>query len=109
MSWTEEQVDELIKNVRRDFALERMKPAFWLKLQNRGISIRLAEKVISKKSYIIEYDHEGPRIGFFDPRNYIFVAWKSNYPTSLKSCFIADGGLDYLKRQYDCQFILVPR
>lgn len=109
MSWTEEQVDELISNVQRDFALGRTKPVFWLKVQNRGISLHLAEKVISKKSYIIEYDHEGPRIGFLNPSNHIFVAWKPNYPTSLKSCFIADGGLDYLKRQYDCKFIWLPR
>jgi hypothetical protein len=109
MPWTEAQVDELINNVRRDFALARAKPAFWLKLQNRGIPLHLAEKVISKKSYIIKYNHEGPRIGFFDPSNHIFVAWKSSYPTSLKSCFIANGGLNYLKRQYDCKFIWAPR
>jgi hypothetical protein len=58
MAWTEEQIDELIANVRRDFVLERAKPEFWLKLQNRGISRR----------------------------------------PELKTCFVADGGLDYLKR-----------
>jgi hypothetical protein len=108
MPWTEEQINELIQNVRRDFALEKTKPAFWLKLQNRGISRHLAENVINKKSYIVEYDHHGPTIGFLDSRNRVFVAWKSDYPTGLKTCFIADGGLDYLKRQYDFKLIWTP-
>lgn len=109
MPWTEAQVDELINNVRRNFALERMKPEFWLKLQNRGISLRRAEKVISKKSSIVEYDHHGRTIGFLDPIDYVFVAWKPDYPTGVKTCFVADGGLDYLKRQYDFQFIWISK
>jgi hypothetical protein len=60
MAWTEEQVNELIQNVRRDFTLERAKPEFGLKLQSRDISRHLAESVINKKSYIVEYDHLGP-------------------------------------------------
>ncbi len=108
MAWTEEQIDELIANVRRDFALERAKPEFWLKLHNRGISRHLAENVINKKSYIVGYDHLGSTIGFLNPQNNVFVAWKSDYPTELKTCFIADGGLDYLKRQYDFEIIWIP-
>jgi len=109
MSWAEAQVDELIENVRRDFALERANQKFWAKVRARGISLKLAEKVISKKSYIIDYDHNGRMIGFFDSRNYFFVAWKPDYPSEIKTCFIADGGLDYLKRQHDVQFICIPR
>jgi len=109
MPWIEAQVDELIENVRRDFALERANQKLWAKLESRGISLKLAEKVISKKSYIIEYDHNERMIGFFDSRNYLFVAWKPDYPSEIKSCFIAYGGLDYLKRQYDVQFIWIPR
>jgi hypothetical protein len=109
MPWTEAQVDELINNVRRDFALERMKSEVWQKLRNRGISLRVAEKAISKKSYIVEYEHHGPRIGFLDPKNLVFVVWKSDYPSELKTCFIAEGGVDYLKRQYDFQFIWIPK
>jgi hypothetical protein len=76
MPWTEVQIDELIINVRRDFTLERMKAEFWLKLQNRGISLRRAEKVVSKRSCIVEYDHHGRTIGFLDSKDYVFVAWK---------------------------------
>lgn len=108
MPWTEAQVDELIENVRRDFALERVNQKFWAKVKARGISLKLAEKVISKKSYIIDYDHNGRMIGFFDSRNYLFVAWKPDYPSEIKTCFIAEGGLDYLKRQYEVQFIWIP-
>ena len=108
MAWMEGQIDELIANVRRDFMLERTKPEFWLKLQNRGISRHLAESIINKKSYIVEYDHFGATIGFLHPGNHVFVAWKSDYPTGLKTCFIADGGLDYLKRQYDFKIIWIP-
>jgi len=109
MPWTEEQIDELIENVRRDFALERVNQKLWAKGKARRISLKLAEKAISKKSYIVEYDHNGRMIGFLDPRNYLFVAWKPDYPSEIKTCFIADGGLDYLKRQYDVQFIWIPR
>ncbi len=109
MPWTEAQVDELIANVRRDFVLEKAKSAFWLKLHSRGISPHLAERAISKKSYIIQYEHGGLRIGFFDPTSCVFVGWRSEYPSELKTCFIAEGGLNYLKRQYDWQFIWRPR
>jgi hypothetical protein len=107
--WTEAQVDELIASVQRDFALKRAKPEFWLKLHSRGISSDLAEKAMSKKSYIIQYEHGGLRIGFFDPTSKVFVGWRPEYPTELKTCFLADGGLSYLKRQYDWQFIWTPR
>ena len=53
MLWTEAEIDELINSVQRDLALGRTKPEFWLKLENHGVSRHLAEKVISKKSYII--------------------------------------------------------
>lgn len=109
MPWTEEQVDELIQHVQGDFALARAKPEFWLKLQNRGISHQRAEGIINKKSYIVEYDHLGSTIGFFDPRRRIFVAWKSDFPTRLKTCFVANGGLAYLKRQYDFKLIWTPK
>ncbi len=106
---TEAEIDELITNVQRDFALERTRPEFSSKLQIHGVSRRLAEKVISKRSYIIEYDHYGPTIGFFDPRNNVFCAWKSDYPTKVKTCFIPDRGLDYLKSLYHVQVIWRPR
>ena len=109
MPWPEAQIDELIDNVRRDFALGRVNPKFWVKLKSRGISLKRAEKVVSKNSYIIEYDHNGRTIGFFDSKNDLFVAWKPNYPSEIKTCFIAEGGLGYLKRQHIVHFIWTPR
>lgn len=109
MAWTEAEVDELIEQVRSDFALERLKPEVWVKLQNRGIALRRAAKIIHKKSYIVEYDHGGRTVGFFDPATRLFVAWTPDFPTAIKTCFIANGGLAYLKRQYDFRIIWEPR
>lgn len=109
MPWTEAQIDELINNARRDFALGRMSQRLRLKLKARGISLKHAEKVVSKNNHIIEYDHNGRTIGFFDSRTYLFVAWKPDYPSEIKTCFIAEGGLDYLKRQHIVHFIWIPR
>lgn len=89
MAWTEAEVDELIERVRRDFALERLKPEVWTKLHNRGIALYQAEKIVHKKSYIVEYDHGGSTIGFFDQVTRLFVAWTPQYPTAIKTCFIA--------------------
>jgi hypothetical protein len=108
MPWPEAQIDELIANVRRDFALQRITPEFEFKLQTRGIPLRVAERVVSKKSYIAAFDHHGPAIGFLDPRSLVFVAWKADYPTEVKTCFVADDGLDYVKRQNEFQLIWKP-
>lgn len=109
MPWTEAEIDKLVTNVQRDFTLGIVKSEFWLKLQDHGVPRHLAEKAISKKSYIIEYDHHGPTIGFLDPKSKVFCAWKSDYPTQVKTCFVASRGLDYLKRQYEVRIIWIPR
>ena len=108
MPWPEEQIDALIDDALRDLALGRMKPEFWLKLHERGISLHQAARVISKTSYIVQYDHHGQRIGFLDPKTRVFVAWKPDYPTEVKTCFVAEGSLGYLKRQYDFLLIWSP-
>lgn len=109
MAWTEADVDELIKQVRRDFALERLKPEVWAKFRARGIALYQAEKIIHKRSYIVEYDHGGSTIGFFDQATCLFVAWTPQYPTAVKTCFVAKGGLAYLRRQYGFRIIWKPR
>lgn len=77
MAWTEAQVDELIANVRRDFALGRLHSRFAQKFREHGVPIQDAEKAIGKHSYIEQYQSEkGEAIGFLNPRNNIFVAIK---------------------------------
>ena len=61
MSWTEAQVDELINNVRRDFALRRLHRLFAQKLREHGVTIQDAEKAIGKHSYIGQYESEKGR------------------------------------------------
>jgi len=110
MPWTEAQVDELINNVRRDFALERLNRFFWLKLREHGVTLRDAERAIGKHSYVGQYVKKEMTIGFLNPRNNVFVAWNPNtYPTYVRTCFIADGGLDYLLRQPEIELIWSPK
>ncbi len=110
MSWTEAQVDELIENVRRDFALGRVNRIWELKLREHGVNLRDAERAISKQSYIGRYENTGLTIGFLNPRNNVFVAWNPNTLHSyVKTCFIADGGLDYLLRQDEIDLIWSPK
>lgn len=110
MPWTEAQVDELIANIRRDFALERFFLNFHDKLRDHGVTIRDAEKAIGKHSYIGQYENEGRTIGFLNPRNNIFVAWSiDDYPTFVKTCFIAKPGFRYLLRQPEFELIWSPK
>ncbi len=110
MLWTEAQVDELIANIRRDFALERFLPDFHNKLRDHGVTIKDAEKAIDKHSYIGQYEKDGVTIGFLNPRNNIFVAWKADdYPSRVKTCFIVKDGLGYLLRQPDVELIWTPK
>lgn len=110
MAWTEAQIDELIANVRRDFALERFFTHFHYKLLEHGVTIQDAEKTIGKHSYIGQYEKEGMTVGFLNPRSNIFVAWKSDdYPSRVKTCFIAKDGLDYLLRQPEVKLIWTPK
>jgi hypothetical protein len=110
MPWTEAQVDELINNVRRDFALDRFFPNFHDKLRDHGVTIKDAEKTIRKHSYIGQYENEGRTIGFLNPRNNIFVAWSiDDYPTFIKTCFIAKSGFRYLLRQPEFELIWAPK
>jgi len=110
MPWTEAQVDELIANVRRDFALDRFFLHFHDKLHEHGVTIQDAEKTIGKRSYIGQYEKDGVTMGFLNPRNNIFVAWKSDdCPSRVKTCFIAKDGLGYLLRQPDVELIWPPK
>lgn len=110
MPWTEAQVDELIENVRRDFALGRLHSLFHMKLRRHGVTMRDAESAIGKHSFIGQYENEGRTIGFLNPRNNVFVAWSPDtYPTYVKTCFIASAGFDYLLRQAEIELIWSPR
>jgi hypothetical protein len=110
MPWTEAQVDELIANVRRDFALERFFLDFHDKLREHDVTIQDAQRAIGKHSYIGQYEKDGKTIGFLNPHNNIFVAWISeSYPTRVKTCFIAKDGLGYLLRQPSIELIWSPK
>lgn len=111
MLWTEAQVDELIKNVRRDFALGRLHRRFAQKFREHGVTVQDAEKAIGKHSYIGEYESDkGKAIGFLNPHNNIFVAWRSDiYPAYIKTCFVAHDGVDYLFRQEGFELIWSPK
>jgi len=110
MPWTEAQVDELINNVRRDFALGRLHPFFRQKLLEHGVILQDAENTIGKHSYIGQYERSGKTIGFLNPRNNVFVAWTQNaYPSYVKTCFIAKDGLGYLRRQPEIELIWSPK
>jgi hypothetical protein len=108
MPWTEEQVDELIKQVRRDFALKTVTDNFEEKLLIHGVTQKQAEAAIGKHSYIGRYNKVGPTIGFWDKRRHIFVAWKSEYQTRVKTCFIVQNGLAYFRRQDDFELLWSP-
>ncbi len=109
MSWTEAQIDELIDNVKRDFALGRFHHLLHLKLQRHGVTMKEAEKTISKHSYVGQYETEGRTIAFLNPRNNVFVAWSPDtYPTYVKTGFIANAGLNYLLRQAKIELIWSP-
>ncbi|NUM75999.1 hypothetical protein HUU40_16675 [candidate division KSB1 bacterium] len=110
MAWTEAEVDDLIEQVQRDFALGRFFPRFHKKLREHGVTIKHAEKAIGKHSYIGLYENEGRTIGFLNPRNNIFVAWSmDDYPTFVKTCFIAKPGVRYLLKQPECELIWSPK
>lgn len=110
MPWTEEQIDELIGQMRRDFTLGRYFNHFHSKLREHGVTIQYAEKAVGRLSYIGQYEKDGVTIGFLNPRNNIFVAWKSDdYPSRVKTCFIAKDGLAYLLRQPDVELIWSPK
>lgn len=110
MPWTEAQVDKLIANVRRDFALGRLNRFWSLKSRKHGVSLQDAERAISKQSFIGQYENMGLTIGFLNPRNNILVAWSPNtLPSYIKTCFVADGGLDYLLRQEEIELIWSPK
>jgi hypothetical protein len=111
MPWTEAQVDELIANVRRDFALGKVHPRFRQKLRDHGVTMQDAEKAIGRHSYIGRYETEkGEAIGFLNPRNDIFVAWSWDiYPSYIKTCFVADTGVDYLLKQMGFELIWSPK
>lgn len=110
MAWTEAEVDDLIEQVQRDFALGRFFPRFHNKLREHGVTIQDAEKTIGKHSYIGRYEKDGKAIGFLNPRNHIFVAWSSDgYPTRVKTCFMAEDGLGYLLRQPEIELIGSPK
>lgn len=110
MPWTEAQVDELIASVRRDFALGKFFDYFHEKLREHGVTIEQAKRTIGKHSYIGQYEKDGVTIGFLNPHNNIFVAWKSEgYPSRVKTCFIAEDGLAYLMKQPEVELIWSPK
>lgn len=110
MQWSEAEIDELIENVRHDFALGRLHSLFYIKLRRHGVTMRDAEKAISKHNFIGQYENEGRTIGFLNPHNNVFVAWSpATYPTYVKTCFIANAGLGYLLKQEEIELIWSPR
>jgi len=52
MPWTEAQIDELIEQVRRDFALNIVTDNFDAKLLGHGVTLKQAEAAIGKHSFI---------------------------------------------------------
>lgn len=109
MPWTEAQIDELIEQLRRDFALSKLTDGFDEKVLEHGVSLKQAETAISKRSYIGQYRKDGKTIDFWDKRQRVFVAWKVKYPTRVKTCFIVKNGLDYFRRQYEFELIWPPK
>lgn len=111
MPWIEAQIDELIANVRRDFALGRLHRRFVQKLRGHSVTMQEAQKAIGKHSYIGQYESDkGKAIGFLNPRNNIFVAWRSDiYPSYVKTCFVADDGVNYLLKQTGFELIWSPK
>ncbi len=109
MPWPEAQIDELIEQVRRDFALNVTTENFNAKLLNHGVTMKQAAAAIGKHCYIGRYDKEGPTIGFWNPQRKIFVAWKSEYQTRVKTCFVVREGLAYFSRQDDFELIWSPK
>jgi hypothetical protein len=79
-------------------------------LREHGVTIQDAEKAIGKHSYIGQDENEGKTIGFLNPRNKVFVAWRfEDYPTFVKTSFIAKPGLRYLLRQAELELIWSPK
>lgn len=109
MSWTEPQIDELIEQVRKDFALYIVTENFDAKLLEHGVTLKQAEATIGKHSLIGRYYSDSPTIGFWDRRRHIFVAWKSEFKTRVKSCFIVRDGLAYFRRQDEFELIWSPK
>ena len=109
MPWTEAQVDGLIEQVRRDFALYIVTENFDAKLLDHGVTVKQAEAAIGKHSFIGRYYSDSPTIGFWDQRRHIFVAWKSEYQTRVKTCFIVRDGLAYFRRQDEFELIWSPK
>ncbi|MDZ7359216.1 MAG: hypothetical protein ONB46_00605 [candidate division KSB1 bacterium] len=72
MPWTEAQIDELIEQVRRDFALHIVTENFDAKLLGHGVTLKQAEAAIGKHSLIGRYYSDRPTIGFWDQRRHIF-------------------------------------
>jgi hypothetical protein len=109
MPWPEAQIDELLNQVQRDFALGRFHTFFTQKLRTHGVTMKNARKTIGKQSYIGRYQNNGGTIGLLNPRNNVLVTWSTETnPTYIKTCFIAKDGLDYLLRQDEIEILCHP-
>ena len=64
MPWAEAQIDELIEQVRRDFALYIVTENFDVKLLAHGVTLKQAETAIGKHSFIGSYYSDCPTSGF---------------------------------------------
>lgn len=109
MAWTEAEIGELIATVRADLNAGRVTDDWYEKLHEHGVTETEARQTISKRSYIVKYEHWGRTIGFFNPDTLIFVAWRADPPTRVKTAFVEYRGLAAIQRLMDAQFLWEPR
>jgi hypothetical protein len=111
--WSERCVHWLLQVVADDWRNHQTSRDFFDKMRLRGFTHQQVRTTIaSQNSYIARYWHNGNRVGFWEPRSQLFIAWKPNSSYSrsrIVSGFFVPNGVDYLSRQIDFREIRGPK
>lgn len=103
--WSNRCLHWLLQSVAENWRNQRTSRDFFDKMRDRRFTRQQVWTTItSPKSYIARYWHNGNRVGFWEPRSQLFIAWKPNSRNStsrIVSGFFVPNGLDYLYRQID--------
>jgi len=103
--WSQRWIRWLLHTVEDDWRNARVSRDFFDKMRERGFTRQqIGVTISSSESYVGRYWHGGNRVGFWHPRNQLFIAWKPNSlrsPSRLMSGFFLADGVDYLSSQID--------
>lgn len=100
--WSERYQQLLLNALNHDFRERNFSRDFYDKLRLRNLTLAQLRSTLShSESYIARYSYDdGNRVGIWNPKSYLFIAWKPRFqqsPSRFMTAFKKANGIDYMQ------------